>query len=89
MKKIWINLELYFESYKFSNFEGFFWIFWNLFLNLNRLKQLKKNKKAVYFCAGPTWMRRGTLGHVGEPRGPTRALTWCGSDTCVYIYIYS
>ena len=24
MKQIWINLELYFESYEFSNFYGFF-----------------------------------------------------------------
>ena len=37
IKQIWINLELYFESYKFFwifwiliNFLGFFWIFMNL-----------------------------------------------------------
>ena len=29
------------------------------------------NKKGGYFRAGPTWMRRGTQGHVAEPRGPT------------------
>ena len=40
MKKIWINLELYFESYEFSNFYGFFQIFLNLFWILNWLKQL-------------------------------------------------
>ena len=27
MKQIWINLELYFESYEFFNFKGFFRIF--------------------------------------------------------------
>ena len=25
MKETWINLELYFESYEFSNFLGLFW----------------------------------------------------------------
>ena len=34
MKEIWINLELYFESYEFSNFRDFFRIFLNLFLIL-------------------------------------------------------
>ena len=29
MKEIWINLELYFKSYEFSNFSGFFQIFLN------------------------------------------------------------
>ena len=31
MKEIWINLELYFESYELYNFQGFFWIFLILF----------------------------------------------------------
>ena len=31
MKQIWINLELYFESYEFSNLKGFFWIFSEIF----------------------------------------------------------
>ena len=31
MKEIWINLELYFESYEFYNFQGFFRIFLILF----------------------------------------------------------
>ena len=31
---------------------------------------------------GPTWIRRGTQGHVAEPRGPTRAPAWRGGDTC-------
>ena len=30
-KKIWTNLELYFESYDFYNFKEFFGIFLNLF----------------------------------------------------------
>ena len=29
MKEIWINLELYFESYEFSNFYRFFRIFYD------------------------------------------------------------
>ena len=31
MKEIWINLELYFENYEFSNFRDFSRIFMNLF----------------------------------------------------------
>ena len=31
MKEIWINLELYCESYDFYNFYEFFWNFLNLF----------------------------------------------------------
>ena len=31
MKQIWINLELYFERYEFSNFLEFFKIFLNFF----------------------------------------------------------
>ena len=27
MKQIWVNLELYFKIYKFSNFYKFFWNF--------------------------------------------------------------
>ena len=48
---------------------------------------LKNNNKGFSFCAGPTWMRRGTQGHVAEPRGPTRALGWHGCDTCAYLYL--
>ena len=60
----------------------------NLFSIFNPLKQLKKkNKKGVYFHAGPTWMRHGTQGHVAEPRGPTRARAWHGGDTCAYTYL--
>ena len=29
MKQIWINLELYFEIYQFSNLYGFVGIFWD------------------------------------------------------------
>ena len=38
-------------------------------------------KKLLIFRAGPTWMRRGTQGHVTAPRGPTQRLRG------VYIYI--
>ena len=31
MKQNWINLELYFQKYEFSTFEGFFWIFSKFF----------------------------------------------------------
>ena len=83
MKEIWINLELYFESYEFSNFRDFLW---NLFSFLS-IKNNSKGQKGVYFRAGPTWMRRDTQGHVAEPRGPTRVPAWRGGDTYTY-YIY-
>ena len=34
MKEIWINLELYFESYEFYNFKGFFSDFSNFIFDL-------------------------------------------------------
>ena len=34
MKEIWINLELYFESYEFSNFLGFLGIFSEFLMNI-------------------------------------------------------
>ena len=87
MKEIWIDLNLYFESYEFSKFQRFFWIFLNFFLSLNRLKQLKKGKKGVYFCVGPTWMRRGMQGHMAEPRGLTQVPAWRGCDTYIYLLV--
>ena len=47
MKEIWINLELYFESYEFSNFRDFFQIFLNLFSIFKVLKTMKKGQKGV------------------------------------------
>ena len=81
MKEIWINLELYFESYEFYNFQGFFRIFLVLFSIENHFEKKKKKKKGFRFCEGPTWMRRGTPGHVAAPRGPTRRLRG------IYIYV--
>ena len=74
MKEIWINLELYFESYEFSIFRDFFWIFLNLFRFLNNKNELKMGQK---------WMRRGTQGHVATPRGPTQRLRGA-----IFTYIY-
>ena len=65
-------------------------------------EQNKKQGHVRFFCANilfvlkeqnrttmsrTTSMRRGTQGHVAEPRGPTRAPAWHGCDTCVYIYL--
>ena len=52
------------------------------------IKKFKNGKKGVYFPAGPTWMRRGTEGHMGEPRRPTRALAWRDVIYIYDIYIY-
>ena len=40
-KQIWINLELYFESYEFSNFLEFFRIYLNLFKPIFDFKRIK------------------------------------------------
>ena len=66
---------------------GFFWIFSEFIFDFSVLKIIQKGEKRVYFRAGPTWMRRGTQGHVAEPRGPTRAPAW-RDVTNIYIYIY-
>ena len=42
-------------------------------------------QKAGLICAGPTWMRRGTKGHMAAPRGPTRHLR--GTIFTYIIYI--
>ena len=42
-------------------------------------------QKGFLFRAGPTWMRRGTQGHVATPRGPTRRLR---GDVTHYLYLY-
>ena len=69
MKEIWINLELYFESYEFYNFSGIFRDFSDFIFDLKPFK-----KKGFRFRAGPTWMQRGNPGHAAAPRGPTRRL---------------
>ena len=51
---------------------------------LNNKNEFKNDKKLFIFRAGPTWMRRGTQGHVAAPRGPTRRLR----GVYIYIYIY-
>ena len=66
----------------FRVFSRFFWNFPNLFLIFKEFKMIKKRgKKGVDFCAGPTWVRCGTEGHVAEPRRPTQAPAWRGGDT--------
>ena len=58
MKLIWINLELYFESYEFSNFYDFFKNFLNfyeflmnlfrIFMNLFKFKINFSNLKSIF-----------------------------------------
>ena len=54
-KQIWINLEFYFKSYDFYNFEDFFGIFLNLFNCIFGFKLIKKNKKGVLYYHALTW----------------------------------
>ena len=71
-KQIWINLELYFESYEFYNFYEFSGIFLNLFLIYFLFVAFKMNEKLAkmgFISRVYTWMRRGTRGHVPLPRG--------------------
>ena len=81
MKEIWINLELYFESYEFYNFQGFFPDFSDFIFDFKSL--LNKLKKWVYSSRGATWMRRGNPGHVAAPHGPTRRLR----GAIIFIYM--
>ena len=81
MKEIWINLELYFKSYEFSKFQGFFWINFTIF---NVKNNIKISKKGGVYSRGAMWMRRGTQGHVAAPHGPTRHLR--GADV-TYLYL--
>ena len=78
MKEIWINFELYFESYEFSNFRDFFRIFLKLFLIFQMIKTIKKGAKTGFIFARDS---RGTKGHMAEPGGPTRARAWREGDT--------
>ena len=48
MKEIWINLELYFESYEFSNFKRFFHIFSEFVINLSGFFRIKINFYEFY-----------------------------------------
>ena len=90
MKEIWINLELYIKSCKFSIFRDFFRIFLINFTILHIKNDLNKRQKGGYFHAGPTWMRLGMQGHVAAPRGPTRRLRGDVMDAhYLYLLIYS
>ena len=91
MKKIWINLELYFKRYDFYNFwdfSGFFSLFFWLNFYLTTLKiDIKKCKKH----AGPARVRRGTQGHVAEPHGPAQrayVARYIYYIYLLYTYIY-
>ena len=42
--------------------------------------------KKVHISREPTWMQRGTQGHVAEPRGPARVPAWHGGDVCIFIF---
>ena len=50
-------------------------------------KTIKKRIKGGLFSRRTTWMRRGTQGHVAEPRRPTPAPAWHRCDTCAYLYL--
>ena len=85
MKEIWINLELYFESYEFYNFQGFFQIFLILFSILNHF--LINIKMGLFFARGhvdATWQSR--------PRGSApwthAAPTWRDNITYIYYILY-
>ena len=52
---------------------------------LKAFKINKKLQKAFNNRTGPTWVRRGTQGHVEEPRGPAQCLR--GALYILYSYI--
>ena len=63
----------------------FFRIFFKFISILNNKNELKNDKKLFIFCAGPTWMRRGTQGHVATPRGAYAAYTYIYYLHTLYI----
>ena len=83
-KQIWLNLELYFESYEFYNFKEFFWNFsefiWFYFRFLTFNLILKNAKKGGFNRActrgNATWTGSA---HVARMRRV--ALTW---HLCAY-----
>ena len=50
------------------------------------LNKIKMNKKRCKKRAGPTRVRRGTQGHVAEPRGPAQRLRGAYYIPIVYLY---
>ena len=57
-KQIWLNLELYFTSYDFSNFIEFYGIFLNLFdfyFDFQIFKLIKKGAKMGVLSRVYTW----------------------------------
>ena len=71
----------------FRDFSRIFRICFRFLRIKNNLKK-KRLKRGVNFRAGPTWVRRGTQGHVAKPHGPTRAPAWRRGDTwLLFIFI--
>ena len=71
MKQIWINLELYFESYEFSNFLGIFMDFSGFILDFKSIKTIKINKKGLFFVRDPRGCdvaRKATWQNQVDPR---------------------
>ena len=69
----------------FRDFSGFFWIFPDFFRFNFYLKTFKNKYKKCKIRAGPTRLRRGTQGHVAEPRGPAQRLH---GAIHIYLFIY-
>ena len=69
----------------FRDFSGIFQIYFR-FKSIKKIE--KRLKRGFIFCTGPTWVRRGTQGHVAESREPTRARAWREGDTwAIFIFI--
>ena len=67
----------------FTIFRDFFRIFWFYFLFKNVKNKYKKCKNR----AGPARVRRGTQGHVAEPRGPAQRAYVAHFLYLYYIYL--
>ena len=52
------------------------------------MKTIKKLAKWVHFPREPTWMRRGTPGHVAAPRGRAQVPAWHANDVYIYNLLY-
>ena len=88
MKEIWINLELYFESYEFSNFRDFFRIFLIYFRFLSIKNNSKRAKRGYIFARDPHGCDVACKATWQSHADPRERLP--GVDvTRVHIYIYS
>ena len=88
MKKIWINLELYFKRYDFYNFLGFFWIFSDFIFDFKPFLNKQKIKIGLILARAPRGCdvsRKATWQRHADPR--SAYVAYCMHDIFYLYYI--